>query len=231
MYQPNFQSRVLSKKKTKKSKFTKEEDEKLCSLVKKYGENEWSLISKQMNNRNPRQVRERWKNYLDPRINNEKWTEDEDSQLLKNFKEFGPHWKKISLFFKNRSPNSVRNRFLKVANCKKLSEQRDFNMNFYPFYQYQTFSNNSINSIKNKRSSGIKNQDLFIFNSSNSYKTDDKNNSLQSISNLSRKIDKNENNCLYNLIVQPEIQNEEIPDTFWNDDNNDDIDFIFSSID
>lgn len=98
-----------SRKKVKKIKFTKSEDEKLCSLVEKYGENEWTLISSQMENRNPRQCRERWKNCLNPKFSTNKWTKEEDKLLLQKFNEIGNHWNKITQYFPNRSMYSVRN--------------------------------------------------------------------------------------------------------------------------
>lgn len=116
-----------SAKKAHKSKFTKEEDEQLYSLVQKYGENEWTLISKQMVNRNSRQCRERWKNYINPRLTTREWTEEEDFILLSKHQEIGAHWNLISKFFSNRSINSVRNRAVKLF--KSISVQQNKRLN------------------------------------------------------------------------------------------------------
>jgi hypothetical protein len=67
-----------------------------------------------MQTRNPRQCRERFKNYLDPELNREPWTEEEDSLLEEKYREFGAKWNKIGQFFLNRSDNSLRNRWMMI---------------------------------------------------------------------------------------------------------------------
>ena len=53
----------LSKtQKQAKSKFSKEDDLKLISLVMSRNDRDWVWIAQQMTNRNPRQCRERYKN-------------------------------------------------------------------------------------------------------------------------------------------------------------------------
>ena len=94
-----------------KNKFTPEEDERLRQLVSVYGTNSWSTIASLMGNRNHRQCRERWKNYVDPSLKNEPWTYEEDHLLVEKYAELGPKWNKISKFFSSRSDNSIRNRW------------------------------------------------------------------------------------------------------------------------
>lgn len=94
-----------------KSKFTPEEDEKLKMLVLTHGTSNWSLISKLMGNRNHRQCRERWKNYINPALRNDPWTLEEDQLLVDKYAEYGSKWNKISKFFVNRSDNNIRNRW------------------------------------------------------------------------------------------------------------------------
>lgn len=101
-------------KKAKKCKFTPEEDEKLKHLVSIHGENDWSFIAKQMENRNARQCRERWRNYMNPKLCNDSWTPLEDQQLLERYNQIGPHWNVIGQAFPNRSINCVRNRVIKL---------------------------------------------------------------------------------------------------------------------
>jgi hypothetical protein len=55
--------------KKRKSRFTQLEDSYLKTLVEKHGIKDWSLISSLMTKRNPRQCKERWKNYISPRVN------------------------------------------------------------------------------------------------------------------------------------------------------------------
>lgn len=99
------------KQKNIKIKFTPEEDEKLKNLVQTHGTNCWTLIAGLMGNRNARQCRERWKNYVNPELRNEPWTLEEDKLLVEKYEEYGPRWNKIAKHFANRSDNSLRNRW------------------------------------------------------------------------------------------------------------------------
>lgn len=105
------QTMAPPKEGVKKMKFTPEEDQKLFKLINKYGTSDWMHISEMMKTRNPRQCRERWNNYLNPKLSDEPWTTTEDFTLIAKYKEFGTHWGKISKFLKNRSSNAIRNRW------------------------------------------------------------------------------------------------------------------------
>jgi hypothetical protein len=97
-----------------KAKFSKEEDEKLKNLVaQQQGKNvDWNYISHMFENRNIRQCRERYQNYLDPNLSVADWTEEEDKIIMKKYKEFGPRWNSIGRYMTKRSGNAVRNRYL-----------------------------------------------------------------------------------------------------------------------
>lgn len=110
-----FLSRPPTRKsKCRKSKFTAEEDERLTELVNLHGIDHWNLIAAEMENRNIRQCRERWKNYLDPNLKIDNWTEEEDNLLLEKYSEIGPHWNLITQYFEARSSSSVRNRLVRL---------------------------------------------------------------------------------------------------------------------
>lgn len=94
-----------------KNKFTIEEDKLLTELASKSKVHNWNEIAEKIGTRNARQCRERWNNYLDPSLRQDPWTEEEDRLLLAKHREFGTHWNKISKCFKNRSDNSIRNRW------------------------------------------------------------------------------------------------------------------------
>ena len=112
----------LSKtQKQAKSKFSKEDDLKLISLVMSRNDRDWVWIAQQMTNRNPRQCRERWYNYLDPSLHKGGWTPEEDRLLMEKKKEMGPHWNAIARFFSGRSGNSVRNRWLLIMRHEEKS--------------------------------------------------------------------------------------------------------------
>ena len=58
------------------------EDKIILQLVNKYGKN-WAMISKYMPTRNGKQIRDRYVNYLDPGINTQKFTQEEDNYIIK----------------------------------------------------------------------------------------------------------------------------------------------------
>ena len=65
-----------------KGAWSKEEDDTILSLVDLYGKN-WSLIAKKVPTRNGKQIRDRFLNYLDPEINRNKFTVEEDEMIIK----------------------------------------------------------------------------------------------------------------------------------------------------
>jgi hypothetical protein len=103
--------RLLSGKHVK-IKFTLDEDARLVDLVDEYGTDHWCTIAFIMQTRNPRQCRERYKNYLDPALRTDSWTAEEDALLEQKYEELGRKWNKIGKFFANRSDNALRNRWM-----------------------------------------------------------------------------------------------------------------------
>ena len=97
-----------------KVKFTPEEDEKLRKLVGESVDIDWGKIAAQLPNRNQRQCRERWQNYLNPSLSTREWTQEEDDMVVEKFNEYGPHWNVIARLFNGRSGNAVRNRYLVI---------------------------------------------------------------------------------------------------------------------
>ena len=101
-----------------KVKFTPEEDAQLLRLVQQFGTKDWIRISSLIGTRNPRQCRERYKNYVNPDLRVGEWTQEEDQLIEEKYKEFGAKWNKISKFFINRSDNAIRNRWMMIARHK-----------------------------------------------------------------------------------------------------------------
>ena len=102
--------------------FTQEEDIKLMKLVDLLGKDSWVLIAQAMGSKSPRQCRDRWLNYLNPKGATNSWTIEEDTLLAKLFSTYGPKWKKIAQLIPGRSINSIRNRWkLLLKQSKRTS--------------------------------------------------------------------------------------------------------------
>ena len=109
---------VEKKKAPVKVKFTPEEDAQLLRLVQQFGAKDWIRISSLIGTRNPRQCRERYKNYVNPELRVGDWTKEEDRLIEEKFHEMGAKWNRISKFFVNRSDNAIRNRWMMIARHK-----------------------------------------------------------------------------------------------------------------
>jgi hypothetical protein len=96
-------------------KFLPAEDELLRTLVERYGETNWNLISKFMRRRNARQCRERYRNYLSPIFRNVPWTADEERLLIEKVKEHGQKWSVIARSFEARSDVNVKNHWAAMS--------------------------------------------------------------------------------------------------------------------
>jgi hypothetical protein len=89
--------------------FTTDEDDRLRTLVRKYGADNWTMISAKMPRRDRRQCRERWLNYLSPAVSNGPWTPDEEQLLRDKVSELGRRWKTIEAFFEGRTDINIKN--------------------------------------------------------------------------------------------------------------------------
>lgn len=111
--------KLKSKKNLHRKLFSIEEDAKLRFLVSQYGNKDFKRIAEMMPGRTPRQVRERYKNYLSPEINNGPWSREEDRLLRIKYLEFGPKWSKIAEFFPSRSDINIKNRWTSIGDKKR----------------------------------------------------------------------------------------------------------------
>lgn len=76
--------------------WTKEEDRKVLELVKKYGTKKWSLVGSLLDGRTGKQCRERWHNHLNPNINKQQWSAEEDLLIIDAHKRLGSRWSEIA---------------------------------------------------------------------------------------------------------------------------------------
>lgn len=102
-------------------RFTKEEDKKLKELVKKYGEWDWGKIAGKMENRNPRQCKDRWELYLCPYVNQSQWTPEEEELLMRLSVTMNQRWVDISKKFDRRTPSQIRNKYRTIMRRKNRS--------------------------------------------------------------------------------------------------------------
>jgi hypothetical protein len=102
------------------AKWTKAEDTRLEEMVAAYGPFDWVMISQRMENRNPRQCKERWDNYLREDLKRTEWTDSEDLLLFQKFHDLGPKWVQIAKYFPKRTDAMVKNRI----NLLKRHEQK-----------------------------------------------------------------------------------------------------------
>jgi hypothetical protein len=136
------------------NKFSPDEDARLLGLVGTYGKANWTHIATMMENRNPRQCRERYANYLNPALRQDVWTPDEDRLLAQKYREFGSKWNKIAKFFINRSDIALRNRWQLIERHRTKTVQ-----NHQPIGQIVTVP--EVVSIPKPESKQIVAQDFF----------------------------------------------------------------------
>ncbi|CAI9772351.1 unnamed protein product [Fraxinus pennsylvanica] len=92
-----------------KGPWSKEEDEIIIDLVKKFGPKKWSSIAQHLPGRIGKQCRERWHNHLNPGINKEAWTQEEELALIRAHQIYGNKWAELTKFLPGRSDNAIKN--------------------------------------------------------------------------------------------------------------------------
>ena len=128
-----------------RKKWCEAEDKILKTAVEIEKMASWELIAEKLKSqgfpRTGKQVRERYKNQLDPNINQEPFKLEEDLLILNLFKVYGNKWAKIAKHLINRSENSVKNRFHYHLKKNNAPEAKDL---IYEYSETQKIETESL---------------------------------------------------------------------------------------
>lgn len=134
----------------RRNAWSQEEDDILMQMVGLYSSKKWPTIARAIPGRSQHQCRERWTFYLDPAVNNQPWSEQEDITLIRAHQIHGNKWCELAKLFPGRTGKAIKNHWNGLINRKmnsdlvrRLSEQ-------FPCMPNDPFI------IKNKGSSIIK---------------------------------------------------------------------------
>ena len=109
---------------SKRNRFSTEEDKRLKALVQEHGTKNWRTISQRMENRSPRQCRERYNNYLSENAKNGTWTAEEEALLEEKHNKYGSRWSLISEFFYCKSDANIKNHWTQMTKRKKREQEK-----------------------------------------------------------------------------------------------------------
>ncbi|KAK2856317.1 hypothetical protein Q5P01_005052 [Channa striata] len=95
-----------------KTRWTREEDEKLKKLVEVHGSEDWKIIASLLTNRTDVQCQHRWQKVLNPELIKGPWTKEEDQRVIELVQKYGAkRWSVIAKHLKGRIGKQCRERW------------------------------------------------------------------------------------------------------------------------
>ncbi|KAG5846434.1 hypothetical protein ANANG_G00114930 [Anguilla anguilla] len=102
----------MGKRHLGKTRWTREEDEKLKKLVENHGSEDWKVIASFLPNRTDVQCQHRWQKVLNPELIKGPWTKEEDQRVIELVQKYGPkRWSVIAKHLKGRIGKQCRERW------------------------------------------------------------------------------------------------------------------------
>ncbi|ORZ10656.1 Homeodomain-like protein, partial [Lobosporangium transversale] len=92
-----------SEDKLKKGTWTSQEEEILLEAVRDLSSENWHAVAMKVPGRNAKQCMQKWQTDLDPRINRQPWTAEEDEKLVEAYHTFGNSWQQIAKMVETRT--------------------------------------------------------------------------------------------------------------------------------
>ena len=110
----------------------RQKDEALIKLVEENGEKKWCniaiLINEQFENsdKTGKQCRERWHNHLNPSLNKDSFTIEDEIKVFELQRQFGNKWSLIAEQFDGRNDNFIKNCFYSAIrrNLRKYNRKK-----------------------------------------------------------------------------------------------------------
>ena len=160
------------KKPKLQKKWSRDEDNLLLELAKRYNSKCWKKISCSFEDKTPLQCFSRYKR-IRPGIVKGSWTKEEDEKIFEMVEIHGKAWSKISKILVTRNGKQIRDRFINILDPSikkgKFSIEEDLKLlNLYRTFgtKWATiskfFENRTADMIKNRYHSSIKKNIKFL---------------------------------------------------------------------